>query len=378
MKIALSKFLLLGTFGLVMSTMGATCFSQTESVPPSHPDLLPYSFSNFVWWSDDELQSLLKSRIAGLGSELAPGSATEHRIRDVLAALLKEKGIPAEVQSIEPSSFALTATRAPGSPPPSIDFSILSPQILIDKILVTQAPDAVLPPLMESLHQKEGHQYHGGQLWMVRSRVADELDAKGYLDSQVSISHDAPRRIDDHYAVNLLIEIKSGVQYRIASVTADGGPLLQGKDLSSHFTKKSGDTAGGAPFGRLPGEIRALYWHYGYADVEIDGPPALDRSRGEVSYHLKVVPGPLYHLRSVSIHELNSAEESRVRDLLGMKPGDVFDEMAINDLSHKIASDPLLAAYGFTFSTAKDRPASQVDLALSFYKTSDKSSVTAR
>jgi hypothetical protein len=38
-----------------------------------------------------------------------------------------------------------------------------------------------------------------------------------------------------------------------------------------------------------------------------------------------------------------------------MKPGDVFDEMAINALSQKAAADPTLRAYGFTFGPAKDK-----------------------
>jgi hypothetical protein len=59
-----------------------------------------------------------------------------------------------------------------------------------------------------------------------------------------------------------------------------------------------------------------------------------------------------------------------------MKPGDVFDEMAINGLSHKLASDPLMKPYGFTFGPARDRSAAAVDLTLDFYKLSDKGSVT--
>ncbi len=78
------------------------------------------------------------------------------------------------------------------------------------------------------------------------------------------------------------------------------------------------------------------------------------------------------------IHNLSSEQEKRVRELLGMGTGDVFDAMAINNLYHKLPSDPLLRAHGFTFSPAKDKLAAQVDLTLDFYKDSDKSSVTVR
>lgn len=138
------------------------------------------------------------------------------------------------------------------------------------------------------------------------------------------------------------------------------------------------DPLNAEPFGHLAGELRALYWRYGYADVEIDGPAVLDRSHATASYHLEVVPGPLYHLRSVTIHNLDPEKEQRVRDLLGMKPGDVFDEMAINALYHKLSLDALLKDQGFTFNPTKDKSTAEVDLTLDFYKNSDKSSVTVQ
>jgi outer membrane protein assembly factor BamA len=161
-------------------------------------------------------------------------------------------------------------------------------------------------------------------------------------------------------------------------ISADGGPLLKGRDLSSHFAQKAGEISRAAPFGRLAGELRAFYWHYGYADVEIHDAPVLDHSHSTVSYHLEVVPGPIYHLRSLVIRNLNTEQESKARDLLGLKPGDLFDAMAINALYHKISTDPMLAAYGFTLGPAKDKATAQVDLTLDFYKVTDKSSVTVR
>jgi outer membrane protein assembly factor BamA len=358
--------------------MVADTHSQTARTVPNYPTRLPYRFNNFVWWGDAEIRGLLESRIPGLGDEISPNSATERKVRDALTIMLKEKGLVAEVQSQEPSTFSLAAEHVPDSPAPGIVFTIVSPQILVDKVIVSQAPEALTPSLNEKLRRREGHEYSGGQDWMVRSNVKEELEASGYLESQVDITHDAPRRDGDHYLVNLLITVKSGPQYRIASITADGGPLLRGRDLSPHFAQKAGDIAAAGPFGRLAGELRALYWHYGYADVEINGPPVLDRSDAEVSYHLEVIPGPLYHLHSLTIHNLNAEQESKVRELLGIKSGDVFDQMAINGLYRKISADPGLAAYGFTFRPAKDKATAEVDLTLDFYKVSDKGSVSIK
>src|SRR6185437_7666267 len=218
-----------------IATLGS-CPAQVPHKGASYPQHLPYAFSNFVWWSNGELHELLKTRISGLGDEIAPGSPMEHKIRDALATILKEKGIAAEIQSTEPSTFALTAERAPGSPPPAIVYSILSPPILVEKVIVSGAPEAIASSLTTKLVPREGHEYSGGQDWMVRSNLQEELEAKGYPDAQFDISHDSPRLLGNHYVVNLLAAVTPGPQFRIESITADGGPLLIGRDLSSYFT----------------------------------------------------------------------------------------------------------------------------------------------
>jgi hypothetical protein len=143
---------------LAASVLGmlANGYSQTARTVPGYPTRLPYAFSNFVWWSNDEIRALLKSRIPGLGDEIASNSAIECRVRDALTMMLKEKGLVAEVQSQEPSNFSLTAERAPDSPAPGIVFSILSPQILVDKVIVSGAPEAQTPALNENLRRREG------------------------------------------------------------------------------------------------------------------------------------------------------------------------------------------------------------------------------
>jgi hypothetical protein len=363
------------TIGLSVTTWG---FSQTAKPTQNYPAHLPYTFGNFVWWSDEELRALLKKRIPGLGDEMATSTRAKDQMRDALIALLKEKGITADVLSVEPSNFALTGERAPGVPPPSIEFSIESPKILLDKIAYTNAPEDAISVLDQHLKSEEGKRYSSSGDWWVRSEAKQALEAIGYLEAQVDITHDSPRRAGESYLVNQLISIAPGPKYRIASITADGGPLLQGRDLSQFFTEKVGEIAGPGPFGRLAAELRAFYAHYGYADVEIKGPPVLDREHAVVSYHLYVTPGQLYHLRSLGIHNLSPSQEARVRELLGMKVGDVFDETAINALYRKISDDSSFAGYGFSFGPAKDKSAAEVDLTLDFYKQNDNGSVTIK
>jgi outer membrane translocation and assembly module TamA len=352
--------------------------SQTANQVQNYPSSLPYSFSNFVWWSDDELRALLKKQIPSLDDEVATTTEAESRIRLALKAFLKQKGILAEVQSQEPSYSAPFAERVPGAPPLRVVFTISSPRILVDKVVVSQAPDALLASLEETLHSREGNDYSSGQDWLVRSEVTEKLQSNGYLDSHADVSHGAPRKDGSNFAVNLLVAIASGPQYHISSISADGGPLLPGRDLSPMFAQRPGDIATENPFGRLPVQLRAYYEQRGFADVEIHGPTVLDKERALASYHLSFVPGPMYRLHTLTIQHLDSDQEKRARDLLGMKPGDVFDETAVNGLYRKLSLDPLLSAYSFSFGPKKNKVTATVDLTLDFFKTGGDGSVSIK
>lgn len=201
---------------------------------------------------------------------------------------------------------------------------------------------------------------------------------KRYLDGQVQIARLSPFREGEHFQVGLTVTVIAGPQFHVSSINADGGPLLAGKDLSRFFEMKVGDVPGRYPLSDLASKLRELYLHYGYADVDIENNPVLDRDHAMVSYHIRVIPGPVYHLRRITVEKLSAEQESKARELLGMKPGDVYLDEAITNLYHRIPAEPLLEGYGFSFGPKKDKTANAIDLSLIFYKESDKSSVTIK
>jgi len=350
--------------------------AQVAKPAQSYPTHLPYSFGNFVWWSDDELRTLLKKRIPGLVDEIATSGAAEGRMRDALTTLLKEKGVAAEVQSEEPSFSSFGAQRDPEAAGPAIRFSILHPSVLVDKVKVLGVPEDLPAQISAELKAGEGKPYSAFGDWYIRSRLKNALGQNGYLDAKVQVSRELVDRVESNYLVGMQIAIDAGQQYRISGLEADGGPLLAGKDLSRFFGKKAGDVAGRDPFEALRGNLWPLYRDYGYADVEIESNPQLDRAHAQVAYRLTVNPGSIYQLRSLSVEKLNATQEARVMELLGMRPGDIYQDDAIANLYRLIADEPLLMGYSFSFGPKKDKQAHAVDLTLIFFKKGNESSVT--
>ena len=355
---------------LIISALSTVSASHAQNVSATSQDHFPYAFSNFVWWSDADLRADLKKHLPAIGEQVGRGSPMESRVQTVLTQLLKEKGIRAEVQVIEPSMDVFSIKRVPEAPPPSIVYSVLGPpEILVEKFVLENAPDDASGPLNGVVMYMQGKPYSAMTFWLDKQKINDSLQQLGYLSSKVEVDHGTPRKDGDHYLVPIMATITAGPKYHVASIRADGGPLVQGRDLSPYFAVKPGDVAIPYAFGRLAGALRSVYWHAGYADVDFEAPPVLDTVHALASYQLRVIPGPQYHLRSVKFENLDSAQEEKAREMLGLKTGDVCDLMAVSGLNRKLTepSSPL-RGYGFSYTPKEDKQNQVVDLTLNFYK----------
>lgn len=367
--------------------IGPARMAYAQAQTNSYPSHLPYSFSNFVWWTDSDLRAELKKRIPGLTDEVPTTGQTEERVRNALTALLRAKGIRADVLSEEPSLSSLRPM-APGAllgvdsvdgppiPKPSIVFMITRPQVAIGTIKVESADDDARATVEEEFHKDEGKTFTNPNMVFSQYLAEESLRRSGYLSAQVKIRHGSPYKQGERYVVDETVTVNAGPVYRIDTIIADGGPLLEGRDLSRFFFAHSGDRATRSPFAQLGPELHAYYEQYGYADVHVVVNPTVDREHATVSYVLSVQPGPLYHLRSLKIEKLSPEQERRVREIFQMKPGDLYREAAITNLYRQIATEPLLHGYTLVFSPKVNKAAAAVDLTLDFSKEGGTSSVT--
>jgi outer membrane protein assembly factor BamA len=343
--------------------------AQTTGAESSARNKFPYSFSNFVWWSDADLRTELRRRIPSLGDEITRNSPAEAKINNVLTELLRRKGIDARVQSVEPSLDVFTQKRSPDAPPPSIVFSVLAPpSIVIETVVFENSPSDATELLSQTVSNMKGRSF-SANLWADKLRIKQSLEQLGYLSTSVTLEHGQPTQQGDNYLVPVNAVIISGPKYHVLSVKADGGPLLKGRDLSPYFSLKPGDVATPNAFGRLAGSLRALYWHAGYPDVAFSGEPVLDSTRAFATYQFEVDPGPIYHLRSLKIENLDPSQQIEVENTLSLKAGDIYDALAVANLQSKLsAAGSALKGYGVSYSPQENKQDHIVDLTLSFYK----------
>ena len=375
------------TFLLFLIGTFASSLSQARPAPPQYPSHLPYTFSNLVWWSDEELRALLKKKIPGLGDKIATTSAAESRVRDALKALLLEKGIQAEVQSEEPSNSSFRPPTVnmlgmddPEETPysPAIIFSVLTPHVVYGRTSVNSDAGDLTSTIDKEVEDTKGKEFTSGSMDFSGTRIRKIAKEHGYLASKVTVQQSSPHKVGSDWAVDVTVSVNAGPQFHISAIAVDGGPLFAGKDLTQFIKIRQGQVAGISPFWQLGSQLRAYYQQFGYADVQIRDEPKIDNEHAMVAYSLKVIPGPEYHLRSLMIEKLGKEQEARVREIFGMKPGDVYHEDAIMGLYRKISDEPALKGYSFSFSPKPDKVAATVDLSLSFFREGGEATVTTQ
>lgn len=351
---------------------------SAQSSAPA-PKLYPYHFSNFVWWSDANLRLALKHKLPGLGDTLLPFGSREGQVRLALIELLKTKGVHADVQVFDPPEHAtppvdsiamgLRAAKMilPGFPKPTIAFTIAAPpEILVGDVSVDGAPPELQTSIQPIAQGLSGSPFASAS--MISFRLHSLFQSSAYLSATTTLLAGTPARTSpDHYVVPCTLKIDPGPAYHIGSISIDPGPLFAGADLSNYILEQPGDLVVPHMLNRLVTTLKDTYRRAGYAYVDVTDDPVLDQPKSLANYNVRVDPGPIYHLRHLTILNLDPDREQIVRDLVNLKSGDLYDSLSLADVFPKLRSNPLFAGYTSSYSPREDENNHLVDLTITFY-----------
>lgn len=375
------------TFGfiplLLIPVLQPGAMAQAPKTPQQPvSERLPYTFSNFPWWTDEQIRAELKHRIPSLGDEVGRGSAQEAQVRDTLTAMLVTKGVRATVVSDEPSPTSAVVSAfmktlpfyIPGTAQrPHINFSISSPEIVVGGVNVDASPEGDL--VSRVARQMEGQPFDSSAVVVQAHQLAEPLQRHGYLSADVVVTTGHPMRVGEKYYVPMRAEVSAGPLYHVGLISADGGPLLRGRDLSGYFDLQSGEVATPYAFDRLESSIMTVYFQAGYASVHFVDKPELDPEHATATYRLETVTGPQYRIRTVTVRNLSPTQEAEVRKMLALAPGDVYDQIAVDELHAKVQESSNLKGLDYSFAPSTDRSLNVIDLTLDFFKDSAQSSL---
>ncbi len=282
-------------------------------------NLWPCRFSNFVWFSQEELLAALRARVPLFAGQVPPRGSQLENVRAALEAILKERGVPGHVTSALEESPAAGRGRAV--------FTVEGVLVVVHEIElpgVTQIDRETLGRLSGAV---VGEKYDQGVVGtFYNSNLKFEYGNRGYLRAAVEppsiglVKHEGPETW-----VRVTFRVSEGAQYHIGAIHWTGNSGFTEAELSSPFGLKPGDVANEGLVEKGLALVRMLYAKRGYARARLQPTPTFNDERHEVNYLIRVEEGSIYRMGKLTIAGLDAATTVRLEDACHLTPGQVYD-----------------------------------------------------
>lgn len=322
--------------------------------------LVPILFDNFVWFSDDQLLSTLRSRVPLFDGRLPLNGGLPDQVADALNAILAEHKIAGHAEGIQAASL--------GGPIDAYTYAVRFHPVIVRNMDFPGAAPSDIPALQAAAKPISGQEYLRSAM-----RPHEQLDllpvylSRGYLkaqfsDSQAKIVSDGPRTV-----VDVSFPVKPGVQYRVTDVHWSGFSAFPADKLQAFVHLKSGQPANAIQFGNDLEAVQKLYGTKGYLMAYVKPTPSFDDSAATVAYELNVIEGEQFRMGELSVDGIDPAAADKLIAQWQIKKGDVFDASYLQQFFQVMYHDiGLSRSYSVVPKQNMDRQNKTVNIALHF------------
>ena len=281
--------------------------------------LVPILFDNFVWFSDAELLSLLKSRMPLFDGRVPAGGNLTDRIAEKLKEILAEHKIFGEAD-YQPAAEL-------NGPVTSYIYRVTLHPIVIRGLNFSGASEAETPALRDAAKPLAQQEYSRNKM-----RVQEEHNfllvylSRGYLkaklaDSEAKVVEDGPQTF-----VDVTLPVTPGLQYKLENIQWTGTSALPTDQLQPLIHLKSGEPADAIQLAGDLEEVQKLYGTKGYILSHVEARPELDDASTSVNYELKVSEGDLYRMGDLTIDGIPPPNAEKMAEQWQLKKGEPYDK----------------------------------------------------
>jgi len=324
--------------------------------------LLPCSFDNFVWFSREELLNGLRSQVPLFDGQVPPGGQMQEVISSTLSAMLKGRGIHAQVQA--------TPTAKAGGPVEGMQFKVVGVAIPIRKIEFTGV-QKVDPALLQEAARPVMDKDFDAAFFKDFSEggVGRVYRQRGYL--RAGFGDPIPQLLkgdEPPNSVSVTVAVTEGEQYRLKEIIWSGESAIPYAELA-----KTMHVAPGSPVDalQLEQDVLALPWLFrpkGYLDADAEWKPILDDATHTASYQIRIIQGDLYRLGKLEIAGLDEAHVRSLERLCRLRPGDPYDSTYWSKFLQESARHlpPSASGWKAGIQSTAHKDAKTVDVKLTF------------
>jgi len=322
--------------------------------------LLPASFENFVWWTPEELSEAIHAKLPLYRGVCSDAGNLPDLIQAALEQMLAEKGVQATTSHtiVEPTTE---------QPRRVVNFRIQSPRVRVAGVRLAGTPTELAAAVQQASQHATKMGFNEGLRGITTEQVLLQpvLDA-GYLTAALEDVQRTVTTGGEGVGVEYSARLVAGEPYKVGSITWDATPVYGAAAFDKDAELHAGDLASATPLRKTEARIVAAYRAQGYIDAYVTGSPKLDSAAHTVAYALKVVPGEVYRLKSVTPLNLTPAAQQDFETAWRMKPNDVYNEMYVANFITNNSALKHLSVYSASFKAIGDPQTHLVDLTITF------------
>jgi outer membrane protein assembly factor BamA len=288
---------------------------------------VPTRFTDFVWFTDEELLHKLHEHIPLFNGELPTNGRLPDQVSDVLQAMLVENGVPGHVE--------YQRTNGKDERLESIVYNIAGVSIRIHGAEFPGAGAGELPILQAAAQKLSDREYSRDYMTnFIEHDLLPIYHGQGYLKASCAsarpkvIKPEASDSIDNKQLptfVDVIFPVTPGLQYKLTRWDWSGNKEIPSDQFEPFLHAKAGQPANTVQLENDLRAIQTLYGSRGYILASVKVNAEFDDVTGEVVFHLIVHEDSLYHMGELEFRGLDNSLTARLRSAWKIRPGDVYD-----------------------------------------------------
>jgi len=288
---------------------------------------VPARFTDFVWFTDQDLLQKIHERIPLFKGELPSTGRLPDQVDDVLQALLVENSIPGHVEFLRKNDKSDHLE--------SIDYNVAGVSIRIQHAEFPGAAPAELTLLQAAAERLTDREYSRDYMAnFTEHALLPIFRERGFLKAQCApaqpkVAKPAPADPGDNTTkptfVDVTFPVTPGIQYKLTRWHWTGNEIIPTDTLDPFLHAQAGQTANTLQLDNDLRAVQELYGSRGYVMATIKVSAQFDDSAGTVIFNVAVNEGALYHMGELEFRGIDNNLTARLRAAWKLRPGDVYD-----------------------------------------------------
>lgn len=287
--------------------------------PMESAKMLPVQFSNFVWWTPQELESGLRVQVPLYAGRVPLNGDMLERLEKALVAMMEKKGIAgAKVDQVTDSAGI-------GGPITATTLGLTTPEVRVGTIRLagSEATAAELERVQALLGGQE-YDERSTRKALVQTAAGMYRD-DGYLDATVTWGgHGEPKLVGmARYDVDLNGTLTGDALYHVSEVAAKAVAPLSQAEVDKVLQIRKGDVVFANAVRLTQNRLTNEYENRGYLDAKVTVDVRKDTAAHTAACSVTMEPGEVYRVASVATEGFSADQQKEFEHSFHVKAGDV-------------------------------------------------------